>query len=164
MKKNIIISNDNFNNDNKDNNTERKQNDSKRKINIYELYYESLINIILENNKSEVPLYKGIIKKYLIDNNINSMMDFMDPLLLNNDIIINKGLNRYLKSETFNKFLISNNVIGENETFLIPYNEESLIEINQLVLDIDQAKPLLSNFEENKEKIINDIINDINEN
>ena len=164
MKKNIIISNDNFNNDNKDNNTERKQNDSKRKINIYELYYESLINIILENNKSEIPLYKGIIKKYLIDNNINSMMDFMDPLLLNNDIIINKGLNRYLKSETFNKFLISNNVIGENETFLIPYNEESLIEINQLVLDIDQAKPLLSNFEENKEKIINDIINDINEN
>ena len=31
-------------------------------------------------------------------------MDFMDPFLLNNDIIIDKGLNRYLKSETFNKF------------------------------------------------------------
>ena len=164
MKKNKNILNHTFNNDNKDNNTERQQNNNKRKINIYELYYESLINIITENNQSEMPLYKGIIKKYLIDNNINSMMDFMDPLLLNNDIIINKGLNRYLKSETFNKFLISKNVIGENETFLIPYNEESLIEINQLVLDIDQAKPLLSNFEENKEKIINDIINDINDN
>ena len=61
-------------------------------------------------------------------------------------------------------FLISKNVIGENETFLILYFEESLIEINQLVLDIDQTKPLLNNFEEKKEKIINDIINDINDN
>ena len=61
-------------------------------------------------------------------------------------------------------FLISKNVIGDNETFLILYFEESLIEINQLVLDIDQTKPLLNNFEEKKEKIINDIINDINDN
>ena len=168
MKKNkIIISENNFDNENKDNNTERKkklkENDNKRKINIYELYYENILNIISENSKSNLPLYKGIIKKHLIDNNINSMMDFMESLLLNHDIIINKGLKRYLKSDTFNQFLISNKVIGENETFLIPYNEESLIEINQLVLDIDQAKPLLSNFEENKEKIINDIINDISD-
>ena len=92
------------------------------------------------------------------------MMDFMEPLLVNNDIIINKGLKRYLKNDTFNQFLITNNVIGEKETFLIPYDEESLIEINQLVLDIDQAKPLLGNFEENKEKIINNIINDISDN
>ena len=165
MKKNKVILEKDIH-ENKDNNTERKNkiNEKKRNVNIYELYYESIINIIKGNSKSKMPLYKGIIKKYLIDNNINSMMDFMDPLLLNNDIIINKGLKRYLKNDTFNKFLISNKVIGENETFLIPYNEESLIEINQLVLDIDQSKPLLSNYEENKEKIINDIINDINDN
>ena len=83
--------------------------------------------------------------------------------LLNHDIIINKGLNRYLKNQTYNDFLISNKVIGENETFLLPYKEESLIEINQLVADIDQAKPLLSEFEENKEKLINDIFNDISD-
>ena len=167
MKKNkIILENGKDSNDNKDNNTQRKDNlnENKRKVNIYELYYESIINIINENNKSKMPIYKGIIKKHLIDNNINSMMDFMEPLLLNHDIIINKGLKRYLKNDTFNQFLISNGVIGENETFLIPYDEESLIEINQLVIDIDQAEPLLSNFEENKEKIINDIINDISDN
>ena len=167
MKKNkIILENGNVGNDNKDNNTQRKDNlnENKRKVNIYELYYESIINIINENNKSKMPIYKGIIKKHLIDNNINSMMDFIEPLLLNHDIIINKGLKRYLKNDTFNQFLISNGVIGENETFLIPYDEESLIEINQLVIDIDQAEPLLSNFEENKEKIINDIINDISDN
>ena len=134
MKKNkIILENGNDGNDNKDNNTQRKDNlnENKRKVNIYELYYESIINIINENNKSKMPIYKGIIKKHLIDNNINSMMDFIEPLLLNHDIIINKGLKRYLKNDTFNQFLISNGVIGENETFLIPYDEESLIEINQ---------------------------------
>ena len=164
MKKNKILGKDNE--ENKDNNTQRKNNlsENKRNVNIYELYYESIINIINENSKSKMPLYKEIIKKYLVDNNINSMMDFMEPLLVNNDIIINKGLKRYLKNDTFNQFLITNNVIGENETFLIPYDEESLIEINQLVLDIDQAKPLLSNFEENKKKIINNIINDISDN
>ena len=160
MKKNKILGKDNE--ENKDNNTQRKNNlsENKRNVNIYELYYESIINIINENSKSKMPLYKEIIKKYFI----NSMMDFMEPLLVNNDIIINKGLKRYLKNDTFNQFLITNNVIGENETFLIPYDEESLIEINQLVLDIDQAKPLLSNFEENKKKIINNIINDISDN
>ena len=137
--------------------------ENKNKICIYELYYEGIVKIIQENKNNKVPLYKGIIKKYLVDNNFNSMIDFLNPLLLNNDIIINKGLNRYLKNQTFNDFLISNKVIGENETFLLPYKEESLIEINQLVADIDQAKPLLSEFEENKEKLINDIFNDISD-
>ena len=162
MKKNEIIIKYN----NKDNNTEREknnENNNKGNINIYELYYNSIIKIISENNKSKMPLYKGIIKKYLIDKNMNSMMDFFEPLLQNNDIIINKGLNRYIKPSTFNNFLISKGVIGENETFLIPFSEENLIDINELVLDIDQAKPLLNNFEENKEKLINDIINDISE-
>ena len=137
--------------------------ETKNKISIYELYYEGIVKIIKENKNNKIPLYKGIIKKHLVDNNLNSMIDFLNPLLLNHDIIINKGLNRYLKNQTFNDFLISNKVIGENETFLLPYNEESLIEINQLVADIDQAKPLLSEFEENKEKLINDIFNDISD-
>ena len=137
--------------------------ENKNKVCIYELYYEGIVKIIKENKNSMVPLYRGIIKKYLVDNNFNSMIDFLNPLLLNHDIIINKGLNRYLKNQTFNDFLISNKVIGQNETFLLPYKEESLIEINQLVSDIDQAKPLLSEFEENKEKLINDIFNDISD-
>ena len=145
MKKNIIFMEKNSNNENKDNNTQRIKNinETKRKIDIYELYYESLIKIICENKNSESPLYKRIIKKYLIDKNINSMKDFMETLLLNNDVIINKDSNKYLKSDTFNNFLIANKVIGENETFLIPYNEESLIEINQLILEVDQANPLI---------------------
>ena len=158
--------NDNiFDNQNKDNNSNYKENNHEIKNNIciYELYYKSLINIIKENSKNEIPLYKGIIKKYLVDNNINSMMDFLNPLLINNDIIINKGLNRFIKNQTFNKFLISNKVIEENEIFLLPSNEESLIDINQLVSEIDQAKPLLNEFEENREKLINDVINDISD-
>ena len=135
--------------------------ENEKEINIYELYIGSIINIIKENKNSDTPLYKGLIKKYLVDNNIKSMLNFMEPLLINHDIIINKGLKRYLKNDTFNNFLISKNVIGENETFIIPYNDESLIEINQLVKEIDEANPVLNNFEENKEKLINDIINDI---
>ena len=152
---------------NKDNNTERidryLMNNKKLKVNIYELYYTLIVNIINGNSKSKTPLYKGIIKKYLIDKGINSLMDFLEPLFLNNDIIINQGLNRYIKSQTFVNFLISNNIIGEKETFLIPFSGESLIEINELVAEIDKSKPLLNNFEENKEKLINDIINDISE-
>ena len=61
MKKNkIILENGKDSNDNKDNNTQRKDNlnENKRKVNIYELYYESIINIINENNKSKMPIYK----------------------------------------------------------------------------------------------------------
>ena len=158
MKKNIKIDEKIIENENKDNLIEKKE------INIYELYYECVLNIIRENKNSKTPLYKGIIKKYLVENNINSMMDFMEPLLLNHDIIINKGLNRYIKIDVFNNFLISKNVIGKKDEFIIPYNEESLIEINQLVHEIDGAQPLLNDFEENREKIINDIINIIDDN
>ena len=101
---------------------------------------------------------------YLVDNNINSMMDFMNPLLINNDIIINQGLNKFIKNQTLNNFLISHKVIGENEIFLLPSDEESLIDINQLVAEIDQAKPLLNEFEEKREKLINDVLNDISDN
>ena len=92
------------------------------------------------------------------------MMDFMNPLLINNDIIVNKGLNKFIKNQTLNNFLISNKVIGENEIFLLPSNEETIIDINQLVAEIDQAKPLMNEFEENREKLIHDVINDISDN
>ena len=155
-----------FDNQNKDNNTNynESKNVIKNNICIYELYYKRIINIIKNNNKNEIPLYKGIIKKYLVDNNINSMMDFMNPLLINNDIIINQGLNKFIKNQTLNNFLISHKVIGENEIFLLPSDEESLIDINQLVAEIDQAKPLLNEFEEKREKLINDVLNDISDN
>jgi Ca2+-binding EF-hand superfamily protein len=123
-------------------NITKNDNNNKGIINIYDLYYNSIIKIITENCKSKLPLYKGIIKNYLIDKNINSMNAFLEPLLLNNDIIINKGLNRYIKTQSFKEFLIRNKVIGENETFLIPFSEENLIDINELIQDIDQAKPL----------------------
>ena len=151
MKKNVDL--DKFLDKNKDNNNmndEKNQINKKGFINIYDLYYNSLVNIIIENSKSKMPLYKGIIKNYIIDKNLNSMMTFLEPLLLNNDIIINKGLNRYIKTQSFNDFLIKNNVIGENEIFLIPFSEEDLIEINALVQDIDQAKPLLYDYGDKK--------------
>ena len=145
MKKNIDLD--------KDNNMNIPKNDVNNKgiINIYDLYYDSIIKIICENCKSKLPLYKGIIKNYLIDKNINSMNAFLEPLLLNNDIIINKGLNRYIKTQLFKDFLISNKVIGENETFLLPFSEENLIDINELIQDIDQAKPLTYDYGEKKD-------------
>ena len=151
---------------NKDNNSNNEENKNviKNDICIYDLYYKRVINIIKKNSENEMPLYKGIIKKYLVDNNINSMMDFINPLLLNNDIIINQGQNKFINNQTLNNFLISNKVIGENEIFLLPSNEESIIDINQLVAEIDQAKPLMNEFEENREKLIHDVINDISDN
>ena len=134
---------------NKENNINDNNSNNKGKINIFDLYYNSIINIINDNSKSNMPLYKGIIKKYLIDKNMNSMIDFLKPLLLKKDIIIKKDKNRYIKAQYFIYFLINNNVIGKNETFLIPYSKETLIDINKLVLEIDQAKPLLHNLEEN---------------
>ena len=138
----------------------------KEKLSIYDLYYEPIINLIKNNCKSEFPLYKGIIKKYLIDNKINSMMNFLEPLLEkneNNNVIINKGLDRYIKSQTFAEFLISKNVIAENEKFLLPYENDVLLDINQIVNEFDQASPIMNNFEENKENIIKDIINNMSD-
>ena len=152
---------------NKDDNKEIINTDiSKGKLSIYDLYYEPIINLIKNNCKSEFPLYKGIIKKYLIDNKMNSMMNFLQPLLEkneNNNIIINKGLDRYIKSQTFVEFLITNNVISENEKFLLPYENDVLLDINQIVNEFDQANPIKNSFEENKENIIKDIINNMSD-
>ena len=139
---------------------------SKGKLSIYDLYYEPIINLIKNNCKSESPLYKGIIKKYLIDNKMNSMMNFLQPLLEkneNNNVIINKGLDRYIKSQTFVEFLITNNVISENEKYLLPYENDVLLDINQIVNEFDQANPIKNSFEENKENIIKDIINNMSD-
>ena len=152
---------------NKDDNKEIINTDiSKGKLSIYDLYYEPIINLIKNNCKSEFPLYKGIVKKYLTDNKMNSMMNFLQPLLEkneNNNIIINKGLDRYFKSQTFVEFLITNNVISENEKFLLPYENDVLLDINQIVNEFDQANPIKNSFEENKENIIKDIINNMSD-
>ena len=140
------------------------ENSSKEKLSIYDLYYEPIINLINSNCKSEVPLFKAIIKKYLIDNKISSLMNFLAPLFKKNDVIINKGLDRYIKSQTFVEYLINNDVIPETENFLLPYEKDVLLDINQLVNEIDEANPLLNCFEENKENIINDIINNMSDN
>ena len=167
FKSNNNLEQNNLINLNKDNNNEIINTDiSKQNLSIYDLYYEPIINLIKNNSKSESPLYKGIIKKYLIDNKMNSMMNFLEPLLEkneNNNIIINKGLDRYIKSQTFVEFLITNNVIAENEKFLLPYENDVLLDINQIANEFDQASPLMNNFEENKENIINDIINNMSD-
>ena len=167
FKTNNNLEQNNLINLNKDNNNEIINTDiSKQNLSIYDLYYEPIINLIKNNSKSESPLYKGIIKKYLIDNKMNSMMNFLEPLLEkneNNNIIINKGLDRYIKSQTFVEFLITNNVIAENEKFLLPYENDILLDINQIANEFDQASPLMNNFEENKENIINDIINNMSD-
>ena len=167
FKSNSNLEQNNLTNLNKDNNNEIINTDiSKQNLFIYDLYYEPIIYLIKNNSKSESPLYKGIIKKYLIDNKMNSMMNFLEPLLEkneNNNIIINKGLDRYIKSQTFVEFLITNNVIAENEKFLLPYENDILLDINQIANEFDQASPLMNNFEENKENIINDIINNMSD-
>ena len=167
FKSNNNLEQNNLINLNKDNNNKIINTDiSKQNLSIYDLYYEPIINLIKNNSKSESPLYKGIIKKYLIDNKMNSMMNFLEPLLEkneNNNIIINKGLDRYIKSQTFVEFLITNNVISENEKFLLPYENDILLDINQIANEFDQASPLMNNFEENKENIINDIINNMSD-
>jgi hypothetical protein len=162
------------NNNNIDNNTSTKKNQNnneiintdikKGKLSIYDLYYDSIINLIKTNSKSDSPLYKAIIKKYLIDNKMDSMMDFLKPLFEKNDVIINKGLDRYIKSQTFAEFLASNNIIPQSEKFLLPYEDNVLLDINQIVQEIDQANPIMDCFEENKENIINDIINNMSDN
>ena len=137
---------------------------SKEKLSIYDLYYEPLIKLIKSDCKTETPLYRAIIKKYLIDNKMNSMMNFLEPLFQKNDVIINKGLDRYIKSQTFAEFLSANNVIPQSENFLLPYENDVLLDINFIVKEIDQSDPLLDCFEENKENIINDIINNMSDN
>ena len=147
------------------NKNENKNNEIKKeKLSIYDLYYDPLIDLINNNCKSDFPLYKAIIKKYLLDNKMNSMMNLLEPLLLKNDVIINKDLDQYIKSQTFAEFLANNDIIPKSEKFLLPYEDDILLDINQLVSEIDQANPLLDVFEENKENIINDIINNMSEN
>ena len=46
----------------------------------------------------------------------------------------------------------------------MPYEDNVLLDINQIVQEIDQANPIMDCFEENKENIINDIINNMSDN
>ena len=47
---------------------------------------------------------------------------------------------------------------------MLPYENDVLLDINIIVKEIDQSDPLLDCFEENKENIINDIINNMSDN
>ena len=133
------------------------------KINIYDLYYINLVKMINDSYTSDIPLYKLILKQYLNDNNIKSLSDFLKPLLLNNDVIINKGLNRFIESQMLYKYLVDKNVIKEHEHFLLPVNEENLIEIEALVNEIDRVElnDLVPNsYKEMKINTLNEIINE----
>ena len=134
------------------------------KINIFDLYYINLVKMINDNYISDIPLYKLVLKQYLNDNNITSLNDFLKPLLLNNEIIINKGLNRYIENQTFYKYLVDKNVIKENEHFLLPINEDNLIEIETLTNEIDRAelnKLVPNSYQEKKINAVNEIINEL---
>ena len=137
--------------------------DSNDKVNLYDLYYTNFIKLINDNYKSNIPLYKLILKQYLIDNKINSLNEFLQALLINNEIIINKGLNKYVDNQIFYKFLVGKNVIKENENYLFPVDEDNLIDIEALINDFDNPESdmmIIDDYEEKKKNAVNELIND----
>lgn len=137
--------------------------DSNDKVNLYDLYYTNFIKLINDNYKSNIPLYKLILKQYLVDNKINSLNEFLQALLINNEIIINKGLNKYVDNQIFYKFLVGKNVIKENENYLFPVDEDNLIDIEALINDFDNPESdmmIIDDYEEKKKNAVNELIND----
>ena len=134
------------------------------KINIYDLYYMNLVRMINDSYNSDMPLYKLILKQYLNDNNIKTLNEFLKPLLFNNDVIINKGINRYIESQILYKYLVEKNVIKEYEHFLLPINEGYLIELNSLINEFDKAelnKLVPDSYQEKKIDAVNEIVNEL---
>ena len=144
-------------------NIKDKINDNVNNYSLFDLFYESLIDIIEDFGSNIIFNPIELIRNYMQKNEINNAELLLKPLLTNNNIIkINNK--EYLDIDILNKYLRKLEIIKLNEAINIIFYEEELVDINKFIDDINNYVINNEIKGDNKTKVneaVNELINDI---
>ena len=133
------------------------------KFSLFDLFYESLIDIIEDFGSNIIFNPIELIRNYMRKNEINNAELLLKPLLTNNNIIkINNK--EYLDIDILNKYLRKLEIIKLNEAINIIFYEEELVDINKFIDDINNYVINNETKEDNKTKVnevVSELFNDI---
>ena len=133
------------------------------KFSLFDLFYESLIDIIEDFGSNIIFNPIELIRNYMRKNEINNAELLLKPLLTNNNIIkINNK--EYLDIDILNKYLRKLEIIKLNEAINIIFYEEELVDINKFIDDINNYINIKETKEDNKTKVnevVSELFNDI---
>ena len=133
------------------------------KFSLFDLFYESLIDIIEDFGSNIIFNPIELIRNYMRKNEINNAELLLKPLLTNNNIIkINNK--EYLDIDILNKYLRKLEIIKLNEAINIIFYEEELVGINKFIDDINNYVINNETKEDNKTKVnevVSELFNDI---
>ena len=152
MKKDISF---NLFDDNDTNNIKEQEN--KIKFSLFDLFYQSLIDLIEEFDYNIIYNPFDSIRNYMQKNEINNAELLLKPLL-NNKYIIKINNKEYFDIEILNKHLRKLGIIQLNESIYINCYEEELVDKNKFIDDINDY-----GINETKETDLNKLNQNVND-
>ena len=141
--------------DNDINNINEKEN--KIKFSLFDLFYQSLIDLIEEFDYNIIYNPFDSIRNYMQKNEINNAELLLKPLL-NNKYIIKINNKEYFDIEILNKYLRKLGIIQLNESIYINCYEEELVDKNKFIDDINDY-----GINETKETDLNKLNQNVND-
>ena len=124
---------------------------------LFDLFYESLFDLIKEHNSNIITNTFELIKNYMIKNDINEAESLLKPLL-NDKYIIKINNKEYFDFFILNKYLKKLGIIKINEIISIKCFEEDLVDKEKFLMDIYN-----SGIKETNETNINKLKEDVND-
>ena len=129
------------------------------KNSLFDLFYESFIDIIEEFGSNIIFNPIELIKNYMQKNEINNAELLLKPLLTNKNII--KVNNKeYFDINILNKYLRKSGIIKLNEAININCFEEELVDKNKFIDNINNYV-INNDTNENNKKKVNEIVNEL---
>ena len=113
-----------------------KEQENKIKFSLFDLFYQSLIDLIEEFDYNIIYNPFDSIRNYMQKNEINNAELLLKPLL-NNKYIIKINNKEYFDIEILNKHLRKLGIIQLNESIYINCYEEELVDKNKFIDDIN---------------------------
>ena len=141
--------------DNDINNINEEEN--KIKFSLFDLFYQSLIDLIEEFDYNIIYNPFDSIRNYMQKNEINNAELLLKPLL-NNKYIIKINNKEYFDIEILNKHLRKLGIIQLNESIYINCYEEELVDKNKFIDDINDY-----GINETKETDLNKLNQNVND-
>ena len=134
-----------------------KEQENKIKFSLFDLFYQSLIDLIEEFDYNIIYNPFDSIRNYMQKNEINNAELLLKPLL-NNKYIIKINNKEYFDIEILNKYLRKLGIIQLNEAIYINCYEEELVDKNKVIDDINDY-----GINETKETDLNKLNQNVND-
>ena len=132
------------------------------KYSLFDLFYESLFDLIKEHNSKIISNSFQLIKNYMTKNDINDAESLFKPLL-NDKFILKINNNEYFDFVILNKYLRKLGIIKVNEIISINCFEEELVDKDNFFKNIynsginEENETNINKLKDN----VNDFINEI---